>query len=180
MATPIAYLDTCIVSGVVKRDIGNENMSALQRILAAMDRGVLDIVTSSVTKTEIDRIPDAYRTPHDNVLELLRRVPTAPKHIGSTRIIGGPNATAGITTAGWREDPLFAQLRSLLPDAEDAEHTFQASRNGARYLITVDQKTLLKHSPRVMLLSGVKLVTPVEFEIAELNPCRALPEGTQS
>ena len=165
MAIPKGYLDTCIVSGLAQNDLKPEEGSALLRILEARELGFLEIVTSAVTKTEIDRVPLQHRARHTREFELLARVPNAPIHIGSTRFLGGP-----VLAAGWREDPLFGQLRNLLPDAEDAEHAFQASRSGADHLITVDRKTFLRYSAEVVKLCGVKLVTPVEFVETAVKP----------
>jgi predicted nucleic acid-binding protein len=68
----------------------------------------------------------------------------------------------------WQEDPLFNQLRNLLPDSGDAEHVFQAAKNKVSYLITVDHKSLLKYREAVEKLCGVRLVTPRTFEEAVL------------
>jgi predicted nucleic acid-binding protein len=58
---------------------------------------------------------------------------------------------------------LFTQLRNLLPDAEDAKHAFQASKNRAGHLITVDRRTFVKHAAEIERHCGVKVVTPVEY-----------------
>jgi hypothetical protein len=67
---------------------------------------------------------------------------------------------------GWRPDLLFTQLRNLLPDSGDAEHTFQAAKNDMAYLITVDRRSFLSRASEVQQLTGVQLVTPEQFEQA--------------
>lgn len=62
-----------------------------------------------------------------------------------------------------RPDPLLVALQKLLPDAVDAAHIFQAAKNGVGYLITVDQRTMLKHADAVSQLCGVRLANPVQF-----------------
>lgn len=168
MAISKGYLDTCIVSGLVKSDLRADEEMALRRILKARDLGAIEIVTSEVTKAELNRIPSQHRARHIEAFTLLAKVPTAPTLIGSSRFIGGPNVT--VLTAGWREDPLLGQLRNLLPDPEDADHAFQAAQNGAGYLITVDRATFLKYAAQVAQLCEVRLVTPVQFEQCILNP----------
>jgi len=67
---------------------------------------------------------------------------------------------------GRREDPLFSQLKTALPDVADAEHAFQAARNCIDYLVTVDRHSFLKHAGTVKTICGVKLVTPSALEQA--------------
>jgi hypothetical protein len=68
-----AYLDTCIVSGLVKGDLQPAQETALLRILEARKRGDLQLVTSETTKTEIDQIPEQHRRLHE-----ARQKPVAP------------------------------------------------------------------------------------------------------
>jgi len=75
VAIPKGYLDTCIVSGLVKNDLGAEQESALRRILEARDRGVIEIVTSEVTKAEIDRIHPQHRAPSTHLAQHKKMLP---------------------------------------------------------------------------------------------------------
>jgi hypothetical protein len=47
----------------------------------------------------------------------------------------------------------------LLPDAGDADHVFQTARNGIKFLITRDEKTVLRHHDAIESLAGVKVVS---------------------
>ena len=154
-----AYLDTCIVSGLAKNDLASSEAATLLRILQARQTGKVKLVTSAVAKEELSRIPAQYRTPHSAIYLLLSNVPTVPTHLTQSR-----TTPSAIVRANWSEDPLYAQLRNLLPDAGDAEHTFQATKCGATFLLTVDRQSFLRHSGAVEQLCGVRLVTPAEFE----------------
>jgi len=158
-----AYLDTCIVSGLAKSDLTGADASALLRVLEAWRTGEIELVTSDVTKKEISRIPAEYRAPHLAIYNLLLDVPAAPTHIAGSRILHGT-----VLSAIWQEDPLFNQLRNLLPDAGDAEHVFQAAKSKMSYLITVDRASFLKHLAAIQRLCGVRLATPPQFEAAAL------------
>jgi hypothetical protein len=65
---------------------------------------------------------------------------------------------------GRREDPLFTQLRTVLPDIADAEHTFQAARNSVEFLVTVDKNSFIKHAQAVKAIAGIQLVLPSVLE----------------
>jgi hypothetical protein len=162
MSPPRAYLDTCIVSGLANDDLSPSDTSALHRILKGMKAGRVELVTSDVAATEINQIPEAYRMLHAVIYNLLADVPTAATH----------RTDSGLTLmgvgGGRREDPLFTDLKKLLPDARDAEHVFQAAKNDVAFLITVDRRSFLSHSAAVAQLCHVQLITPVAFEQAVL------------
>lgn len=162
MTASRAYLDTCIVSGLAKDDLVPADASALLRILEARKAGRVELVTSDVANAEIKRIPEAYRTRHAVIYNLLADVPTVATH----------RTDSGLTLmgvgGGRREDRLFTELKSLLPDVGDAEHVFQAAKNNVAFLITVDRRSFLSHSAAVARLCGVQLITPIAFEEAVL------------
>jgi hypothetical protein len=150
---PKAYLDTCIVSGVAKGDLAEEELSAVMQLLAAHKQGNLKLVTSAVTAREISRIPQQYRRTHSVVYSLLSDVPTVL--LGSITSLS-PRGTPG----PGRQESLFRKLKSALPDLQDAEHIFQAAKNGVQFFVTVDRSTILKHASQVESLCGMKLLTP--------------------
>lgn len=157
MAIPRAYLDTCIVSGLAKSDLKDVDRSALLRILQDAKAGKLDLVTSEVTATELERIPDEYKNLHEVIYNLLLNVPSVRTHRSDSGLtmmgVGG----------GSREDPLFGQLKQMLPDLGDAEHTFQAAMSKVEYLITVDGRSFLRFADEVSRLCEVRIITPPTF-----------------
>jgi hypothetical protein len=49
-----ADLDTCTISGLVRWDLPEQELAALEHILAARKRGEVSLVTSYIAKVEID------------------------------------------------------------------------------------------------------------------------------
>jgi hypothetical protein len=125
--------------------------------LNARKHGEVSLVTSHITKAEIDRVPQAYRPPHEVIYNLLADVPLARfwrVDLGLTLMnIGG----------GRRQDRLFISLQRLLPDAEDAKHVFQAAKNNVGFLITTDHPTLIRFASAIEQLCGVIMLSPVAF-----------------
>jgi hypothetical protein len=81
MPEPIrVYLDTCVVSGLARGDLRPSTVGALLRILEAQKAGHVQLLTSSVTREEIERIPESYRTPHQTIYTQLAEIPTAVTH----------------------------------------------------------------------------------------------------
>jgi hypothetical protein len=71
----VAYLDTCIVSGLAKGDLAQADTEALLEVLQRHKHGAVSLVTSRVTKEEIDCIPKKYRLPHEVIYNLLADLP---------------------------------------------------------------------------------------------------------
>jgi hypothetical protein len=139
---PRAYLDTNLVSGIRREDLGAEQQ-ALRRILAAHKQGTLALVTSHVTHEEIQRLPrGAVRESHEDIYSLLRNVPPVDEELLVPRVVTarpGPRGPVVVT----QQD--LATLRAILPDEDDARHLFHAISNGAEYFVTYDKATILKH-----------------------------------
>jgi len=158
-----AYLDTCIVSGLAKGDLTDADAAALLRILQAQKAGALDLVTSEVTSTELSAIPPEFRMKHEVIYNLLADVPSAPTH----------QTDSGLTLmgvgGGRREEPLFTELKKVLPDLGDAAHVFQAARNSVSALITVDRRTFISRAAQIAQLCGVQVVGPAQFASVHLR-----------
>jgi hypothetical protein len=161
MVSPLAraYLDTSIVSGLAKKDLSAEDLTAIRRILEMRKAGTVDLVTSQVVKREIERIPEHYRQRHADTYNLLADVPESRTY-GVTSGLG----PIGVPMSRHREDPLFTELRSVLPDSPDAEYVFQAAKNDVAFLITADVDTMIRHTKAVAKVCQVRLVTPTQFE----------------
>jgi hypothetical protein len=159
--TASAYMDTCLVSALVKRDIAVCEFAALREILARFERGEISLMCSSAVEDELGRIPSDFREPHLAQLKVFGTIPRVSPG-GITRL-----GLAGVPAANPRYN-LWRRLHVLLPDSEDAEHVFIASCNRMRHLITVHERTLLRHRVAVQGLCGVQLVSPIEFINAAL------------
>lgn len=125
--------------------------------LKARKRGDLEIVSSSIAKDEISKIPIEHRSQHEVIYSLLEDVPLAATH----------KTDSGLTLlgvgGGRREDPLLKSLKTVLRDENDAVHIFQAAKNGCGYFLTTDRHTILRYREPIENRSRVKVVSPVEL-----------------
>lgn len=157
-----AYLDTCIVSGLAKGDLAQADIEALLKVLQRYKNGAVSLVTSRVTKEEIDCIPKEYRLPHEVIYNLLADLPVVKAFRTDSGLmlmgVGG----------GIRLHPMLAKLTTLLTDEADARHLYQAARNGVRYFITTDARTIISRKAKIEEISHVLALRPTEFlSIAE-------------
>jgi hypothetical protein len=158
------YLDTCIIIGLVKEDLGAE-MASLYRLLNLRKAGAVDLVTSHVAREEIQAVHESVRARHEAPYGLLEDVPSAAE----VRPDSGLSATG--VGGGSRPDPLFLRLCELLPDRNDARHIFQAIRSDVTYFVTTDQRTVLSRAEDLEREAGVRAVRPSQL-VATLEPHR--------
>ena len=134
---PAAYLDTCVISGLVRSQLDETEESALLELLKRFDDGSLNLVVSEIAEREIARIPPAHRTPHDDFYNLLSAVPTfRPPALTRLSPLGLP-----MPDPHW---PLWKDLTKVLSD-DDANHAYQVISYGFDFLVTVDRRTILRH-----------------------------------
>ena len=151
-----AYLDTCVVSALVKSDGKADELLALTELFSLYTRGEIELVCSEVVDAELARIPTSYRGPHIEQLGHFRSMPRATVG-GLTRMTpaGRPGANPRYLE--------FQRLKHILRDEEDRWHVFVASRNRIRFLVTVDESTMLSKADAVLAATGVRLVSPSEL-----------------
>jgi hypothetical protein len=157
MRKPLGYLDTCLVSGIAKQDLRPVELDALHKLLVLRKGGEISLVTSHVTKEEIERLPATARGLHEGIYGLLDDVPEAQEF----------RTDSGLTLmgvgGGTREDPLLASIKAVLPDPDDARHVFQAARNAVDYFITDDQRTILRHADAIHERCQLAVVLPSQL-----------------
>lgn len=156
--TPIAYLDTSIISGFAKQDLKRPELNALFDLLGQFKSGAVQIVTSKVAHDELLQNQGDARY-HEALYNLLIDVPLAAENDPSGMMLMG---------VGGGEDALFTKLKALLPDLEDARHIYQASKNDAGYFVTADEKTILRHAQEIDELCGIKARSPSQV-VADLS-----------
>jgi predicted nucleic acid-binding protein len=165
---PIAYLDTNLVSALAQQDIDQADVHALFQLVDLMHAGRVALVTSTVAKEEIERVPAEHRAPHQGTYALLKKIPVVdeqrlfPRRVqafrpGRSQIIG-PSVI---------EDEDLGRLRAILPDENDARHLFQASKNGASYFVTADRRTILSRAREIESAFPIRVMTPTQL-VAEL------------
>jgi hypothetical protein len=155
-----AYLDTCLVSGLAERDIRPVELEALRTLLRAHKARRIALVTSHVTHEEIGRMSEAKRAPHEDVYALLEDLPEA---VESRRLASLPLLLNSVT----RDDDLFAELKTMVPDLDDARHLFQAIKNGADYFVTDDERTIVSRADKIEAHYPIKVRLPSQL-VAEL------------
>jgi hypothetical protein len=152
-----AYFDTCIISGLAKEDLDTAQQTALVEVLRFYKAGSVELVTSELAQEEIIRIPERHRIRHEVIYNLLANIPiTRAKWIDSGLSLLGVGG-------GSRFDPLYLELRTILPDELDAQHIFQAIKSNADFFVTTDKRTILRHRQDLESRYALKLVLPSEL-----------------
>lgn len=152
-----AYLDTCVISGLAKEDIAEEEQKALLIILKAQKCGDLTLVTSDLTRRELANIPSEYRQKHEVIYNLLADVPIAKAFRRDPGLmlmgVGG----------GVRLVKEMAQLTTLLKDENDAAHIYQSYKNEINHFLTVDSRTIISQKKEIENICGVLVMLPSEY-----------------
>ena len=71
------YIDTCVISGHAKGELTPNETAAFNRLLGQYASGEITLVTSTVAKDELNRIPMEYRASHEQVYQRLKEIPAA-------------------------------------------------------------------------------------------------------
>ncbi len=114
-------------------------------------------MTSSITKHEIDRVPEDVRRRHEVIYSLLEDVPGARFWVWDVFLSLLPWQFA------MKQDPLYIKLQQLLPDVDDAQHVFQAIKNKVDCFVTTDDRTILRYKSELESTYGIKAVTPSQL-----------------
>jgi hypothetical protein len=158
-----ACLDTCIVSGITKQDLKPEQQKAILKLLEYRKNGIVSIVTFKIAKDEIEKIPEEYRYKHQAIYLLIADVPVCRTVTIHGRGLMGMGMGMGTGAGTIVPDPLYKALKKLLPDEQDAKHVYQASKNNIQYFLTTDEQTILLYSDKILEISEVMAISPVEF-----------------
>jgi hypothetical protein len=166
---PTGYLDTNLVSGLVKEDLGTTELEAFRDVLRLRKRGHIDFRTSSVTAEELNRIPPEVRNRHEDIYMLLDDIPLVAEQIPVPRIVQPVRAGRPMTiTPAVLEEGMLTRLKAILPDENDARHIYQAVRNGIDYFVTRDERTIIRHAADIETVAGIKVRLPSQL-LAELT-----------
>jgi hypothetical protein len=157
--TATAYLDTNLVSGLVKEDLGAE-LDALRVILRARKQGSIDVRTSMVTAEELAKVRADARARHEDIYALLEDVPATAERFGSDIMLMG--------VGGLHEDERLTRLKQILPHEADARHLFQAISNDVTYFVTADRRSILRYASELHEAFGIAVRAPSEL-VTELD-----------
>jgi hypothetical protein len=118
---------------------------------------MIQLVTSELAHQEISRIPEQHRTRHEVIYNLLADIPVAQfKWIDSGLSLLGVGG-------GSRFDPLYLELKTILPDELDTQHVFQAIKSEADFFVTTDNRTILRHRKDLESRYAIQMVVPSEL-----------------
>lgn len=161
------YLDNNLVCAITQDDQVGES-AALTEILDAHDAGHIEIVTSRVTKDEIDKCPEPYKTKHARTYSLLTKVPFV-----DAQELKGFNTQfdqyGGTSSPRIDDDPIWVELRNIGLDSTDAHHVMLAIKSGCDVFLTCDKCTILRWREQIQkMFQTIKLLKPSEFVSSEL------------
>lgn len=172
-----AYLDTCVISGLVKEDLKPDQQMAVLKILQKYKAGTVSIVTSRIAKDEIERIPRQYRYKHETIYYLISDITVAPPFTIHGRGPLGLGLGLDLGAGTQVPDPMYKALKELLPDEQDAQHIFQASKSEIQYFITTDEHTILSYNNEIEQICDVKALTPATFYNILINDKMNTPKN---
>ena len=136
-----AYADTDVVSAIAKADFPPLEMEALEAVIDMHDVGKLDLRTSRVTLTEIERYRDRKRGDLEVVYRRLGKVPFVEDH--ELRGFHSQwDRRGGVTYPLLEDHPISSVLRRMGLDRTDAHHLMLAIRAGCAVFLTFDNGIL--------------------------------------
>lgn len=145
------YFDTCVISGLAKGDLPDEEQSAVTELVNRIDSSDLTAFTSTEAKGEIEQIPEEYRDPHMQEYEKLSVLSNSSRWISEDQ---------PFTEDGKKK---YDSLTEFLPDEVDARHIAHAAQNDVRDFVTTDEKTIIRYRDRIQDASEVSVWLPSEY-----------------
>ena len=155
------YLDNTLVSAMGKQE-HQSDLVALNTLFALRDAGVISLVTSEVTRREIQRYKGASRPDIEKVYDALEKVPLVEAN-ELLYITSHWDRNGGWNSPVFQDDPIWQELLRLNLDATDAHHVMVALRAQCDAFVTVDKRTILGRRANVEGKFSIRLQTPSEF-----------------
>ena len=149
-----AYLDNDVVSAIGKGDVSASEIAILKHLLSLFEAKKLDLVTSSITATEIARYNGLRKPDIENVYARLEKVPFIEDH----EVVGFHSywdRFGGESYPLVRDDDTSSTLRKMKLDRTDAHHLMLAIRAGCDRFVTYD-KGILSRTPQIKAASASK------------------------
>jgi hypothetical protein len=167
---PTGYLDTTLIIGLAKEDLGDAEMDASVDLLERRKRGDISLCTSSVAKEELDRHAKGGLGRAGRLIYLLLDdVPAVDEQFLMHTTYGSGSFGGGSYGRGHLvKDELIGKLEAILPHEDDRRHIFRAARNGIDYFVTCDEKSILRHAQAVEAVVAIKLRSPSQL-VADLD-----------
>jgi hypothetical protein len=156
-----AYLDNNIVSAIARDDTPEES-EALKRLLQAWDDEKVDLVTSELTRREIEAYQDESKRPlAEEIFRRLTKVPIVRwDELKGMHSYG--DSRTWITSPLIENDPDYSALLKLGVKTVDAQHVFVAAKNACDAFLTCD-KGILHRAPDIEKRFGLVVQKPSAF-----------------
>jgi predicted nucleic acid-binding protein len=158
-----AYLDHCVVSGMVCGDLEIAEMSAIPSLIKAVEDGRLQIVTSQESRREQERATGAIRA----MLERARPVPLVKENEKLLGMHHYDDQAGGFSTypmiTEYVDATLFEKLKNAGLREADARHLMYAVYNKCDRFVTADRDFLRRRSQLTTLCGNAKIVRPWEL-----------------
>ena len=165
------YLDNALVSAMAKQE-HQSDLVALTALFELSDTGVISLVTSEVTRREIDNYHNSQK--RAAIAALYERLGKVP--IVETSMLRGFSSHWD-EHGGWcnpilDDEPIWLRLRALGLDSIDAQHIMVALLAKCSAFLTVDVRTILRHRVGIQEEFSIQLQKPSEF-LASFAPLKA-------
>jgi len=159
-----AYLDNDVVSAFAKADMPPGTLQALKALLELFSQEKVELVTSDLSKREIDRMPEGIPNKWhlDVIVGLLKKVPFVEDH----ELRGFQShwdRFGGTSSPLIEDDPIASDLRGVGLHRADAHHVMLAIRAGCDVFVTCDKRTILNRRAEIERRFSIQLESPEEF-----------------
>lgn len=148
---PRAYLDTCVISGLARRDLPPTEQGAADSLIELVYQSRVTVCTSTEAWGEIQQVPEQHRQPHLRQYQQISILTKAAEWFDTDEVYT-PEA-----------QQVLARLRSVVPGEIDARHIAHAAMHGVPDFITTDRKTILRHASEIHGICGVLAVSPAAY-----------------
>jgi hypothetical protein len=159
-----AYLDNCVVSGMVRGDLAPAEMAVIPVLKTAVDEGRLRLVTSRESHREQDRATDP------NVRALLKQAREGVPLVSQNEKLLGFNIQdepftfiSSPMVTEYVDADLYEKFKKAgLPDG-DARHLMYAVHNKCDRFVTTDPDFFWRRCQLATLCPATRIVTPSEL-----------------
>jgi predicted nucleic acid-binding protein len=149
------YLDNNIVSAIAKDDHPDQSI-ALDKLLEEAESAKVEIVTSQITRKEIEN----YRGQHRKVIDRIYRMIGKVTFVEDHTVVGAHShwdRFGGESFPFVEDDPISSFLRKIRLDRTDSHHLMLAIRANCDVFLTCDEKSILRYRSLIEAQFPIKL-----------------------
>ncbi len=151
------YLDNNVVSAIGRNDT-LEEAEAISALLRAFDEGKVELVTSDVTRQEIEKHEFDEREVVKRIYYLLKKVPFIESQgLGGFNVYG--DEYTWINSPRIDDDPIWSKLMTIGLKNIDAHHVMLAMRSSCDVFLTCD-RGILSRQEQIEKEFGIRIIKP--------------------